>query len=189
MSDPLAGWQNEHLRFGHLLDLLEAQVEAFRRGEHPNYDLMADIVFYLRTFADSVHHPREDAAFARLVRHEPALADVVNRLKQEHRMIATAGEELLRHLEEATGDILAPRTVLEAAADRYLVYYRNHIATEERELMPRAANMLTPEDWATAIAAIPACADPLFGDDVNERFQALRKQIDREATMSGGDLR
>jgi hemerythrin-like domain-containing protein len=189
MSDPIAGWQHEHLRFAHLLDLLEAQVEAFARGEHPNYDLMGDIIFYLRSFADAVHHPREDIAFARLVQHDHRMASTVNRLRQEHRVIGTAGDELLRHLEEATGDVLAPRTVLEAAAASYLVYYRNHIATEEREVLPRAAERLSPEDWAAAIAAIPAVADPLFGDDVNERFQALRKQIDREATMPGGDLR
>ncbi len=184
MSDPLAGWHSEHARFLHLLDLLDVQVEAFHRGEQPDYELMRDIVFYLRNFADEVHHAREDVAFERLVRHAPKLSGVVQRLRQEHRVIATAGEEFLRRLDEATGELMAPRASLEAAAAIFLVYYRHHIAKEEREVLPRAAELLTPEDWAAVIAAIPGRLDPLFGDDINERFEQLRRQIDRAAATS-----
>jgi hemerythrin-like domain-containing protein len=183
MTDPLAGWQNEHQRFGRLLDLLETQVAAFHRGEHPNYDLMRDIVLYLRSYADAVHHPREDVAFARLVERDPGVLAIVDRLAQEHRVIATAGEQLLDHLDEATGDAMVPRALLEAAAAIYLVYYRNHIGTEEREVLPRAACLLRTEDWVDVMNAIPSSADPLFGEDVNERFFQLREQIDREAAL------
>jgi hemerythrin-like domain-containing protein len=183
MTDPLAGWQNEHQRFARLLDLLETQVAAFHRGEHPNYDLMRDIVLYLRSYADAVHHPREDVAFARLVGHDPGVLSIVDRLAQEHRVIATAGEQLLRQLDEVTGDVLVPRALLEAAAASYLVYYRNHIDTEEREVLPRAARFLRSDDWAAVISAIPGSADPLFAEDVNERFFQLRQQIDLEAAL------
>lgn len=184
MSDPLAGWHAEHARFLHLLDLLDAQVEAFHRGEQPDYELMRDIVFYLRNFADEVHHAREDIAFERLLRHAPGLSLVIQRLRQEHRVIATAGEEFLQRLEEALGETMAPRASLEAAAAVFLVYYRHHIAKEERDVLPRAAALLTPDDWAAVIAAIPAPLDPLFGDDVTERFEQLRRQIDRAAATS-----
>jgi hemerythrin-like domain-containing protein len=189
MSDPLAGWHSEHARFSHLLDLLDVQVEAFHRGEQPNYELMRDIVYYLRSYADEVHHAREDVAFARLVKRSHSMSCVVQRLLQEHRVITVAGEEFLQRLEEATGDMMAPRASLEAAAAIFLVYYRHHIAKEEREVLPQAAALLTPEDWAAVIAAIPAQADPLFGDDVNERFEQLRRQIDREAATSVSGLR
>ena len=45
MVDPLAGWHDEHAKFAQLLDILKAQVDAFHRGEHPNYDLMSDAYF------------------------------------------------------------------------------------------------------------------------------------------------
>jgi hemerythrin-like domain-containing protein len=67
MAQPLAVWHAEHVNFARLLDLLEAQVATFHRAERPNYDLMGNIVYYLRSFADRFHHPREDVAFARLV--------------------------------------------------------------------------------------------------------------------------
>ena len=83
MAEPLAAWHAEHVNFAQLLDLLEAQVGAFHRGERPNYHLMGDIVHYLRSFADCVHHPREDVAFARLAEREPAMELMINRLLQE----------------------------------------------------------------------------------------------------------
>jgi len=184
MSAALTEWHEDHVKFGQLLDLLEAQVAAFHKGEHPNYDLMSDIVFYLRSFGDCVHHPREDAAFSRLLEHDSDLQLMINRLLQEHRVIGTAGEQLADRLNECTGDVMAPREELEAAAATYLVYYRNHLNTEECEIMPRAAKLLTPEDWAAVLAAVPRVSDPLFGKDVEARFLELRKQIAREEMVT-----
>ena len=187
MAEPLAVWHAEHVNFARLLDLLETQVAAFHRGERPNYDLMVDIVYYLRSFADHFHHPREDVAFARLVEREPGMQLVINRLLQEHRVIARAGDEFFNRLNEVAEDVVTPRAALEAAAATYLVYYRHHLATEEREVMPRAAELLTEEDWVAVAATVPAGSDPLFGDDVEARFRELRRQIAIEARVSRHD--
>src|SRR5215831_15321693 len=182
MAEPLAVWHAEHVNFARLLDLLESQLSAFQRGEQPTYDLMGNILYYLRGFADRFHHPREDAAFARLVEREPDSQLIVNRILQEHRVIAAAGDEFFNRLNEVTMDVMTPRATLETAAATYLVYYRHHIATEERDIMPRAAELLTKEDWAAVTAAVPP--DPLFGDIVEARFQELRNQIASEAAVS-----
>jgi hemerythrin-like domain-containing protein len=179
MAEPLAVWHAEHINFARLLDLLDTQVAAFHRGDRPNYDLMGNIIYYLRSFADRFHHPREDVAFGRLVERDPDMQLVINRLLQEHRVIATAGDEFFNRLNEVAGDIMTPRATVEAAAATYLVYYRHHIATEEREIMPRAAQLLTQGDWAAVEATVPP--DPLFGDVVEARFQELRSQIALEA--------
>ena len=187
MANPLANWHTDHVNFGRLLDLLDEQVAAFHRGESPDYALMGDILFYLRDYSDRFHHPQEDVAYARLVKRNPGTQLVVNRLLQEHRVIATAGEELLNRLNDAAGDVLAPRVALEAAAATYLVYYRHHISTEERDVMARAAQALTEEDWAAVAAAVPAIADPLFGDNALERFVALRRKLTLDAYVPGQD--
>ncbi|WP_341318348.1 hemerythrin domain-containing protein [Paraburkholderia sp. IMGN_8] len=184
MADPLAVWHTEHINFARLLDILEEQVAELRRGESPNYALMGDILYYMRNFSDRVHHPREDVAYARLAERDPGTQMVVNRLLQEHRVIATAGDELLIRINEAAGDVVIPRTALEAATATYLVYYRHHLSTEERDVMPRAAQVLTEQDWAAVDAAVPASPDPLFGDNVLERFEALRRQIALDAQVS-----
>jgi hemerythrin-like domain-containing protein len=184
MADPLAAWHTEHINFARLLDILEEQVTAFRRGVGPNYALMADILYYMRNFADRVHHPREDVAYARLAERDPGIKLVANRLLQEHRVLATAGDDLLAHINEAGEDIVTPRAALEAAAATYLVYYRHHLSTEERDVMPRAAQVLTEQDWAAVEATLPASPDPLFGGNVLERFETLRRQIDLDAKVA-----
>ncbi len=184
MVDPITEWQDEHVRFGQLLDLLEEQVAAFRAGQQPNYDLMRDIIAYLRHFADRFHHPREDVAFARLAGRDATMQAPVTRLLQEHRVIALAGEKLLGYLNDIAADILIDRATVEAAAATYLVYYRHHLAMEEDEVVPRAAQLLTPDDWAAVAAAVPVGPDPLFRDDYEARYRELRGQIMRQAHAS-----
>jgi hemerythrin-like domain-containing protein len=177
MADPSAGWHAEHVSFARLLDLLEKQVVAVHGGERANYELMRDIVSYLRHFPDRFHHPREDVAFARLVERAPDMQLPINRLLQEHRVIAAAGEELLMRLNEMDQGGVIARATVEAAAATYLVYYRHHLATEEREILPRATQLLTRDDWAAVVAAVPASPDPLFGDGGEAGYQELRRQI------------
>lgn len=185
MTTSLAVWHDDHIHFARLLDLLEEQVILFDRGERPNYSLMKIIIHYMRSFGDRVHHPREGVAYALLVERDPDMQIVVSRLQQEHRVIATVGEALTDRLNEAEGDGISSRAALEAAGAMYLVYYRNHLSTEERHVMPRAAQLLTREDWAAVDAAVPASDDPLFGENVPEHFAMLRKQIESEVSVPG----
>ena len=73
MAEPVAIWHADHVVFARLLDLFESQVEAFHAGERPNYELMTEIVDYLRQYGDRFHHPREEVAFERLVERDPGM--------------------------------------------------------------------------------------------------------------------
>lgn len=181
MAESLNQWHAEHVNFAQLLALFERELARFHEGERPDYELMLDIVDYLRYYPDRFHHAREDIAFERLVARDPNLRVRINRLLQEHRVIAQAGDELLRLLNDVADEAMVPRESVEAAAATYLVYYRHHLATEERDIMPRAAELLDGEDWAAVAAAVPAGPDPLFGDAAEARYAALRRLIDLEA--------
>ncbi|SOY42786.1 hemerythrin domain-containing protein [Cupriavidus taiwanensis] len=182
--NPLAAWHTDHIHFASLLDLLEKQVSTFHQGEQPDYGLMTTIIQYMRDYGDSVHHPREDVAYALLVERDPGTQIIISRLLQEHRVIATVGADLLDRLREVESEAVTSRSAFEAAAAMYLVYYRNHLSTEEKQVMPRAARFLTDADWAEVATTEPASADPLFGANVKKRFATLRKQIDSEAKAS-----
>jgi hemerythrin-like domain-containing protein len=182
MTSPVRHWHAEHENFSRLLALLEAQLAVFHEGGKPNYELMIDIVSYLRHYPDRFHHARENVAFARLVAREPGLQGKISRLLQEHRVIANAGDELLELLNEVADEAIVSRAAVETAAATYLVYYRHHLATEEQDVLPRAAELLTPEDWAAVNAAVPAGRDPLFGDASEERYRELRRLIMLEAS-------
>ena len=177
MENPVLYWHAEHVNFGRLLDILEGQLAEFHDAGKPNYDLMRDIVSYLRHFPDQHHHPREDVAFALLAKRDPAMKIPLARLQQEHRVIASAGEDLLKALDEVESGSLVERAAVEAIAAMYLVYYRHHIATEEREVLPHAKKLLGTEDWAAVALARPAARDPLFGDESDAGYRELRRHI------------
>lgn len=182
MVNPIAAWHQEHAYFDKLLRLLRHEIDLFHSGEFPNYQLMLDIITYLRDYSDQYHHPREDEAFRRLVWHRPDRELPIARLLQEHRVIAHAGETLRQLLQNAANDVIVTRAEIEVAAATYLVYYGNHIAKEEEDILPLAATVLGPADWkAVKDAAAPAPSDPVFGPHPEQRFRALRRRISAEA--------
>ena len=178
MADqPVTHWRADHAYFKRLLELLHLEADHFPRGEKPNYELMLDIISYLRDYGDAFHHPREDVAFERLARYCPDLELPLARLQQEHRVIAQAGETLRGLLAEVLDGALVKRAEVEMAAAMYLVYYGNHIAREEEDVVGRAAQVLGAEDWTAVRAAVPAQRDPLFGEAPDPRYRALRHLI------------
>ena len=176
-ASPSAAWHTEHEYFQRLLTLLQGELELFHRGERPGYELMLDILAYLREYGDAFHHPREDEAFARLEKRRPDLAGDLARLRQEHRVIARAGERLVELLNEALDGALLARAEVEVAAATYLVYYRSHIAKEEETVLAAAAQSLAPEDWEAVRRAVSAPADPLFGAAPQERYRELARRL------------
>ena len=181
MVNPIQAWHDEHDYFRRLLAQLQDEVDVFYTGESPNYQLMLDIITYLRDYSDQYHHPREDEAFRRLARHVPDRQLPLARLMQEHQVIAHAGENLRNLLEAASNGAMVPRAEVEVAAATFLVYYGNHIQREEEEILPRAAQLLTETDWIAVKDAAPAGKDPLFGKEPQERFKALRHRIALES--------
>ena len=147
MTSPVAAWHAEHAQFNRLLAELKGEVDAFHAGRRPDYERMLEIIAWLRDTADRSHHPREEVAFERLARHRPELKLELARLRQEHHIIAKAGETLRGLLSATLDDAVIPRAEIEIAAAMYLVYYGNHIAHEEEDILGRAEQALTPEDW------------------------------------------
>ena len=177
MSDPVVAWHKEHEHFSTVLSLLRRELDVFQAGGQPGYGLALDIISWLRDFGDTFHHPREDEAFRRLAQRRPDRELPLARLRQEHVVIAQAGEELRLLLERAVNGEVTSRSSIEVAAATYLVYYVNHIAVEEEDVLPLAAKELTPADWAAVRDAAPERNEPPFGDAAEPRFRELRRHL------------
>lgn len=174
MIVPIAAWHEEHVYFSELLDLLQKELEAFNAGETPQYELMLDIVSYLQDYGDQYHHPREDEAFRRMAPRCPDLQPELARLAQEHRVIRNAGERVASHLGAILSGAMVERAQVEAAAATYLAYYRNHLATEEEEVLARAAKVLAADDWEAIGRCAPAGFEPRRPKG---HYEALRRRI------------
>ena len=151
----ISAWHADHEHFRALLAELRGELDVFHRGGRPDYERMSQVVTSLREYGDEVHHPREDVAFQRLALRRPDMELELARLGQEHRVIAQAGQVLLQQVEAILGGAMVPRAEVEVALATYLVYYGNHIAKEEEDVLTRAAGHLTAEDW-DAVRRAPA---------------------------------
>jgi hemerythrin-like domain-containing protein len=160
----------------HGLLYLVREIRAHRT--EPDFELLGAMVYYIDTFPERFHHPKEDAWLFRLLllRHPPA-AEIIGRLQSEHR----AGSAKLRQLEQALiryqqgGRDEFP--VFAAAVEAYVAFERNHMHSEETDVIPLAQLHLTPADWSEIDAAFLDHADPLLGNAVRDDFLELFRRI------------
>lgn len=188
MRNEISKLREEHVNFGKLLDLLEAQLDLFHRAEVPDYELMSDILYYMIHYPDLFHHPKEDVIFSRLMERDSSVAQGVQELARQHRVIAESGARLHENLAAAMAGALMPRQVIEAPGLMYVTYYRSHMDTEERELFQSAEQVLRDNDWTGINATTKSKPDPIFGETVEERYRSLFRHIaqtDRDDCVKG----
>ncbi|RYY77815.1 MAG: hemerythrin domain-containing protein, partial [Comamonadaceae bacterium] len=134
------------------------------------------MLFYVDEFPERRHHPKEsDLLFPKLARLRPELMPVIRRLEEDH----MAGEGRVRELQhlllawELLGE--SRREAFSSAARSYVAFYREHMRTEETQLLGVAREVLTEADWHELDAAFLADQDPLAAgihDPVYERLFA-----------------
>jgi hemerythrin-like domain-containing protein len=178
--DPIALWHAEHVNFAALLDLLEAEVDRFSRGQAPDYELMLDIMFYMTHYPDALHHPKEDLAFLRIAGRDPGVRAVVQVLGEQHSLLKREGDALVVALDDIVNGAITARHHVEAPARAYIAAFRRHVDIEEAQILPLAAALLDRDDWAAIDGAMPKLDDPLFGQTQDARYAALRRRIARE---------
>lgn len=174
MSETILILNQEHKNLVRILDVLEAQLDIYHQGGVPDFDLIGDIVHYSLSFPERYHHPKEDLIFERIEEKGARGRELAADLLEDHKK----GEELTRRLAEVLGNIAqdaeVPRDRFEDLARRFLDFNRRHMAKEEDHFFPLAEKLLSDADWAAIDARVSAEDDPLFGDKIDQRYQALR---------------
>jgi hemerythrin-like domain-containing protein len=160
MKDHVSTWRQEHVRFNRLLDLVESQLDRFHLGIRPDYTRILEAMRYMRQYADTIHHPREDLAFARLAKRDPRCRLEIEALIGEHDEITHSGEELVLLLDEVLDGAFVERAQVEKPGREYLRLVREHIRREER-FFPAVNLALSARDWEDIDREIPEQPDPL----------------------------
>ena len=152
--------------------------EVRLRGAKPNFPLLRAMVYYLDTFVERFHHPKEDEyLFKALCRRYPDARPLVEKLQSEHR----TGAEMLRTLEqtlsryEAGGAREFP--AFADAVQAYAAFEWDHMRSEEDLVLPLARIHLTADDWRTIDDAFGKNGDPLVGARAGTEFDALFRRI------------
>ncbi|MFF9852347.1 nitroreductase/quinone reductase family protein [Streptomyces litmocidini] len=118
-------------------DELRAELAALREGmDSPAPTLGRQLARHCLTFCGALHahHSSEDGVFDLLEEQFPDLADSLDRMRREHRVVARTVDELETLLSSGA----APQT-LRTEVDRLAKSLEEHFAHEESQLLPALA--------------------------------------------------
>lgn len=171
----------DHVNFDKVLNVLQETVKSLvdEEGKHrQKQELLYSIIYYIRMYPDRVHHPKEEEClFPILLEKCPDTFDLIESLKDQHTESVERIGELSEALEAFTAFPDEARDRLRDAASSFVTFQREHIGLEERELLPKAIEVLSSEDWGRIEKAFRSNVDPIFGENVETGFQSLFNRI------------
>ena len=169
--------RQEHTNIATLLRTLEWQVTEFESGNQPDYDVIGATLDYFLSFPDVYHHPKEELLFSKLRDRDPGAANRIGDLRIAHQELAARARKFATALRAVLAEAEMPREALIRWSRGFIDLQRQHIDMEESTFFPTAEKALTAKDWTDLTALIKREDDPLFDEEVDQRFEQLRKTI------------
>lgn len=169
---------NEHVYMSNLLDSLAEQIDLMAQGKDTDFHLLLDIIDYMQNFPDRYHHPREDILYQRMALRDDEAARDVQLLMAEHELL----EKLADELAECIRDIHVLPTVLKKQkalnlCEGYVNALRDHMNREEGKVLPRAAEILQPEDWFIIEQQSSPIDEIPINNVLTDNYDALRRLV------------
>jgi len=142
--------KSEHRALAAVLAALNEFTEGVASGRfEPDFDLLEAMISYVTEVPDKVHHPKEDDyLFVALRRRSDEVGPILDLLQLEHRDGPDKTRALLKSLRRYRVVGEPEFAQFREAQKRYVEEQWHHMSTEETKVLPLAASVLTPEDWA-----------------------------------------
>jgi hemerythrin-like domain-containing protein len=179
MSKTLNIIRDEHRSIAAILHGMEFLVQKIRaRKKKVDPRVFHAMLYYLDTFSERIHHPKEDRFLFKAMRERSAEADThIADLEEEH----ARGEDALRRLAqcliryEEGGEREFP--AFEREVENFVRNYRDHMRKEEDVVFPLAERLLSAQDWQAIDHAFEENRDPLAGERDTRDFEKLFARI------------
>ena len=171
--------RDEHRSLAAVIHGLEYLIREARDGRAPpQIPLLRAMLYYINTFPEKLHHPKEDAYLFRMLRLRTSeFNDTLDELGRQH----AAGHELVAELERRLDGYEADSSTglagFAAAVERFASAQWQHMNLETKVIMPAAQKHLTDEDWTEIARAFAENGDPRFSVDADEEFRQLFANI------------
>ena len=160
---------DEHQSLAAIIHAIRHMIGEIGAGRlQPDHKLLEAMVHYLDAYPEKRHHPKEDEFLFGPLRARTHDADAaLDRLEAEH-ADAEARIAVLEAAVKAYAQAPANFDAFKTAFEDYAAFYRSHMMTEEREVLPLIRKHFTAEDWDKANAGFIA-DDPLSGTRATAR--------------------
>jgi hemerythrin-like domain-containing protein len=179
MQSAIAIIKDEHCSLASVIKGMQYLLEQGQRsGQPPEFRALRAALYYIETFTEALHHPKEEAYLFRLLRSRTSEFDKeLDRLEREHVEEEQTYYELSRALRRyqactADGPDAFAHTLTRFAEDAW-----RHMRFEEEVILPAAARHLTAEDWQEVTQAFCNNGDPRFGRVPDQQFRKLFAHI------------
>jgi nucleotide-binding universal stress UspA family protein/hemerythrin-like domain-containing protein len=173
---------DEHRSLGVVVNCMRSMVADAVRGEPLELHALKQMLQYLEEFPEQLHHPKEELHLhVRLRERCPAAGEMLAELQNQHSAETNAVQRLAGLLERCGVEPEATLQTLQEALEAFAKSTWDHMALEERELIPLAQRHLNDDDWRLIAAAFQSNDDPRFG-----RYDAseLRQLFTRIARLA-----
>lgn len=179
MAKVLTILRDEHRSIAAILHGMEYLLKEIReRGAKVDLKVFWAMLYYLDTFSERMHHPKEDEYLFKSVRARTHEVDkVIEDLEGEH----ARGAAALKRLEQCLARYQEGGTkefpVFAREVERFVRAYWEHMSKEEEQVLPAAERVLSAADWAAIDRAFEQNRDPLVAEREARDFQRLFARI------------
>jgi len=181
-------WLAEHDAITAVLQGILSVATRLSEERHPtDFAAMRAMLVYLGDYPEIVHHPREESTFfVPLSGRDPALDVCIAELRGQHETSLEGVMRIEHQLNRAEFGQGHELDRLRTECDRFVVQYLAHIEIEERDVMDRAEDLLSEQQWDAIAAELARRRDPLAGLPRDCDFERLYAAIARLAPAPAG---
>lgn len=167
----------EHGYMVRLLAILKNKWNLLKDEKPINYSLVKEIVDYLSSHSESVHHPKEDILYRHFAEHYPASSEVKS-LEIEHQELSKKTQDFLLTVDMILQDAVVPQDVFISQLESFIQNQKRHLDFEEKEVLPLIKSTFTTQDWQVVESQWEQSDDdPVFGDTIADRYKQLAQRV------------
>ena len=167
----------DHVNLNKLLVILGLKIDKLRGGDSPNFNLMADVINYIASYADGYHHPREDKLYDYFSGRSEALDTHLLHCAVEHQKLKASSIQLIEAIDGVLHDAVMPMTEFVNLLDGFVILQTAHLDSEEGHLFPLIQGVASEEDWAIIDGLLPQESDPLFGENKATEYIDIYREL------------
>ena len=150
-----------HDSFRREFALMPGLVHRVATGDRERAQVVTEHIGYVSTILHHHHHGEDADVWPLLEQRCPAeCAPLVEQMEAQHEQIARIGQEIDETSRDWAGADEAPREALAAALARLLPVLREHLASEEKLVVPLMEQYITANEWNGIVAKEAAGVDP-----------------------------
>ncbi|GIA27664.1 hemerythrin domain-containing protein [Vibrio cholerae] len=169
--------RREHSYMVRLLSILRHKLDLVKSEQPINYSLLKEIVDYLASHSEKVHHPKEDILYRHYMAHYGDKQQVAN-LEREHQELAQITHQFLDVMEMILNDAVVPQDVFIEQLEAFLQGQKQHLELEEQSILPLINQTFELEDWQSVESQWQNNDDdPVFGETIAERYALLARRV------------